>query len=200
MNKREVKKFSEFALIPLAIFTFVLIVPFAQGVFSTVTDWDGFGYTKIVGLENFQKAFQDQRFWDTLIFTFKFVIVSTVLVNVVGFGLALLVTVKMRGSNFFRTFFFVPNLIGGVILGVIWQFIFERALTGMSKNYGWSIFKTSWLTDPDTGFWALVIVTVWQMSGYMMIIYITGLMSIETDVLEAARIDGASALRTLFSI
>ena len=200
MNKREVKKFSEFALLPLGIFLIVLVIPFAQGVFSTITDWDGFKFTKIVGFANFNAAIHDPRFWETLSFTFKFVIVSTFLVNLVGFGLALLVTVKMRGANIFRTFFFVPNLIGGVILGVIWQFIFERALTGISKNMGWSIFKTSWLTDPKTGFWALVIVTVWQMSGYMMIIYVTGLMGIDTDVLEAAKIDGASPLRTLLSI
>ncbi|MEN9741797.1 MAG: hypothetical protein RIR66_753, partial [Actinomycetota bacterium] len=124
----------------------------------------------------------------------------TVLVNLIGFGLALLVTVKMRGVNLFRTFFFVPNLIGGVILGVIWQFIFGRALLSISKNYDLRFFQESWLIDPTKAFWALIIVTVWQMSGYMMIIYVTGLMSIENDVLEAAKIDGASPFRTLVSI
>jgi raffinose/stachyose/melibiose transport system permease protein len=118
----------------------------------------------------------------------------------VAFALALLVTAKLRSANIFRTFFFVPNLIGGVILGVIWQFVFNSALTALATKFGWTDLESSWLNETDTAFWALIIVTVWQQSGYMMIIYITGLISIEQDVLEAARIDGASALRTLFSV
>ena len=200
INRREAKRFFEFALIPLSIFTLVLVIPFIQGVISAFTDWNGFKYTKFVGTVNFKDALTDANFWHTMRFTFMFVIVSTVLVNLIGFGLALLVTVKMRGVNLFRTFFFVPNLIGGVILGVIWQFIFGRALLSISKNYDLPFFQESWLIDPTKAFWALIIVTVWQMSGYMMIIYVTGLMSIENDVLEAAKIDGASPFRTLVSI
>jgi raffinose/stachyose/melibiose transport system permease protein len=200
INRREAKRFFEFALIPLSIFTLVLVIPFIQGVISAFTDWNGFKYTKFVGTVNFKDALTDANFWHTMRFTFMFVIVSTVLVNLIGFALALLVTVKMRGVNLFRTFFFVPNLIGGVILGVIWQFIFGRALLSISKNYDLPFFQESWLIDPTKAFWALIIVTVWQMSGYMMIIYVTGLMSIENDVLEAAKIDGASPFRTLLSI
>lgn len=200
VNQREAKRFFEFALIPLSIFTLVLVIPFIQGVISAFTDWNGFKYTKFVGTVNFKDALTDANFWHTMRFTFMFVIVSTVLVNLIGFALALLVTVKMRGVNLFRTFFFVPNLIGGVILGVIWQFIFGRALLSISKNYDLPFFQESWLIDPTKAFWALIIVTVWQMSGYMMIIYVTGLMSIENDVLEAAKIDGASPFRTLVSI
>jgi raffinose/stachyose/melibiose transport system permease protein len=121
-------------------------------------------------------------------------------VNVVAFGLALLVTVNLRSANIFRTFFFVPNLIGGVVLGVIWQFIFNSALVSLSTRYDIPFLSSSWLNETESAFWALIIVTVWQSSGYMMIIYITGLVSIEQDVLEAARIDGASALRTLLSV
>jgi raffinose/stachyose/melibiose transport system permease protein len=128
------------------------------------------------------------------------VVVSLVLVNVVAFGLALIVTSKLRSRNILRTFFFVPNLVGGVVLGVIWQFIFNSALMSLANKYGWSLFKESWLQDTNKAFWALIIVTVWQSSGYMMIVYITGLVSIENDVLEASQIDGASPLRTLFSI
>ncbi len=109
-------------------------------------------------------------------------------------------TAKLKSSNIFRTFFFIPNLIGGVVLGVIWQFIFNSALVSMATAFGWESFTESWLNKTDTAFWALIIVTVWQSSGYMMIIYITGLISIEQDVLEAARIDGASALRTMFAV
>jgi raffinose/stachyose/melibiose transport system permease protein len=127
-------------------------------------------------------------------------VVSLILVNVVAFGLALIVTSKLRSRNILRTFFFVPNLIGGVVLGVIWQFIFNSALVTLANKYDWELFKQSWLQDTNKAFWALIIVTVWQSSGYMMIIYITGLVSIENDVLEASQIDGASPLRTLFSI
>jgi raffinose/stachyose/melibiose transport system permease protein len=110
------------------------------------------------------------------------------------------VTVNLRSANIFRTFFFVPNLIGGVVLGVIWQFIFNSALVSLSTRFDIPFLSSSWLNETESAFWALIIVTVWQSSGYMMIIYITGLVSIEQDVLEAARIDGASALRTLLSV
>jgi raffinose/stachyose/melibiose transport system permease protein len=184
----------------MSIFFIVLAVPFGQGLFLTFTDWDGFSYEKFIGVGNYAKSLQDPEFWTTLTFTLKFVLVSLVAVNVVAFGLALLVTAKLKSKNIFRTFFFVPNLIGGVVLGVIWQFIFNTALVSISSKFGWSILQSSWLNETNTAFWALIIVTVWQSSGYMMIIYITGLISIEQDVIEAARVDGASALRTLLSI
>jgi raffinose/stachyose/melibiose transport system permease protein len=197
---RSIKKFSKFAAAPLAIFIIVLVVPFVNGVYYTFTDWDGFKTTKFVGLTNYADSFAEPRFWSTLQFTALFVVVSLILVNVVAFGLALIVTSKLRSKNFLRTFFFVPNLIGGVILGVIWQFIFNSALVSLAERYDWELFKESWLQDTNKAFWALIIVTVWQSSGYMMIVYITGLISIENDVLEASQIDGASPLRTLFFI
>ena len=199
-TKKSMKKFGLFAALPLSIFFIVLAVPFGQGLFLTFTDWDGFSYDKFIGVGNYAKSFQDPDFWTTLRFTLKFVLVSLVAVNAVAFGLALLVTAKLRSKNIFRTFFFVPNLIGGVVLGVIWQFIFNTALVSISSKFGWSFFQSSWLNETNTAFWALIIVTVWQSSGYMMIIYITGLISIEQDVIEAARVDGASALRTLLAI
>jgi len=197
---RAVKKFLKFAGIPLAIFTVVLVVPFVNGFYYTFTDWDGFETTKLVGFSNYKKSFQDPTFWSTLRFTALFVVVSLVLVNAVAFGLALIVTSKLKSANFLRTFFFVPNLVGGVVLGVIWQFIFNSAIVSLANKYDWELFKQSWLQDTHKAFWALIIVTVWQSSGYMMIVYITGLVSIETDVLEASQIDGASPLRTLFTI
>jgi len=199
-TKKSMMKFGLFAALPLSIFFIVLAVPFGQGLFLTFTDWDGFSYDKFIGVGNYAKSFQDPDFWTTLRFTLKFVLVSLIAVNAVAFGLALLVTAKLRSKNIFRTFFFVPNLIGGVVLGVIWQFIFNTALVSISSKFGWSIFQSSWLNEAHTAFWALIIVTVWQSSGYMMIIYITGLISIEQDVIEAARVDGASALRTLLAI
>ena len=197
---RTTKKFLKFALTPLAIFTVVLVVPFVNGLYYTITDWDGFESTKLVGFTNYSKSFQDPTFWSTLRFTTLFVLVSLVIVNVVAFGLALIVTSKLRSKNILRTFFFVPNLIGGVVLGVIWQFIFNSALVSLANKYNWALFKESWLQDTTKAFWALIIVTVWQSSGYMMIVYITGLISIENEVIEASQIDGASPLRTLLTI
>ncbi len=199
-TKRTTNKFLKFAAVPLSIFTIVLVVPFVNGFYYTFTDWDGFESTKFVGISNYTKSFQDPTFWSTLRFTALFVVVSLIAVNVVAFGLALIVTSKLRSKNILRTFFFVPNLIGGVILGVIWQFIFNSALVSLANKYDWTLFKESWLQDTNKAFWALIIVTVWQSSGYMMIVYITGLVSIETEVLEASQIDGASPMRTLLSI
>ena len=200
MRSRNRKKFLTFGAIPLSIFLVVLVYPFAQGFFLTFTNWNGFGYTKLAGFDNYIKSFKDPTFWTTLGFTLKFVLVSVVLVNAVAFGLALLVTSKLKSSNIFRTFFFIPNLIGGVVLGVIWQFIFNTALVSISQKFSLPFFKDSWLNDTNKAFWALVIVTIWQSSGYMMVIYITGLISIEQEVLEAAKVDGASPLRTLAAI
>lgn len=196
-RRQEIKRFLTFALIPLAIFTIVLVVPFFRGVYFSFTDWNGFDITKFVGLDNYIKSFQDQAFWASLTLTIAYVAASLVLVNVVAFGLALLVTLPMRGVNVLRTTFFVPNLIGGVILGLIWQFIFGQALPIIARSTGIPFFQENWLLSTGTAFWAMVIVTVWQMSGYMMIIYVTALMSIERDVIEASFIDGATNFQTL---
>lgn len=197
---QELKKFAIFATLPLIIFTFVLVIPFFRGVYFTFTNWDGFDATQFVGFDNYIASFKDETFWSALGITFAYVLASLVLVNLVGFLLALLVTMPLKGVNFLRTMFFVPNLIGGVILGMIWQFLFGQALPTISENLGLPIFQENWLLSTDTAFWALVIVTVWQMSGYMMIVYVTGLMSIEKDVLEAATVDGATGWRSLISI
>lgn len=197
---KQMKRFAIFGALPMAIFIVVLVVPFSQGLYLTFTNWDGFEYSKLIGFNNYTKALQDPTFWSTLRFTGLYVVVSLIAINAVAFGLALLVTAKLRSANVFRTFFFIPNLIGGVVLGVIWQFIFNTALVSVSSKFSLPFFQSSWLNETTTAFWALIIVTVWQSSGYMMIIYITGLISIEQEVLEAARVDGASALRTLVAI
>jgi raffinose/stachyose/melibiose transport system permease protein len=182
------------------IFALVLVTPFIRGIFYTFTDWNGFEYEEFVGFANYEASLADETFWKAIWITFAYVGASLLLVNAVGFGLALLVTIPMRGANILRTAFFVPNLIGGVILGLIWQFLFDQALPTISENLSLPIFQENWLLTPETAFWSLVIVTVWQMSGYMMIIYVTGLMSIEKDVLEAALIDGSTGWRTLTQI
>ena len=199
-RKKALTKFLAFGATPLIIFIGVLVYPFLQGLFLTFTDWNGFDYTKIEGVQNYTKSLTDPHFWTTMAFTLKFVVVSVILVNLVAFGLALLVTSKLRSSNLFRTFFFIPNLIGGVVLGVIWQFIFNTAITSAARKFNIPFLQDSWLNDTNKAFWALIIVTVWQASGYMMIIYITGLISIEPEVVEAATVDGASPFKLLTAI
>ena len=199
-RRQEFKRFAIFALVPLAIFTVVLVVPFTRGVWFTFTDWDGFEVTSFVGLDNYITAFQDPPFWGSMLLTLAYVAASLVLVNAVAFGLALLVTIPLRGVNVLRTGFFLPNLIGGVILGLIWQFLFGQAFPVLAEASGIPIFAENWLLDTTTAFWAMVIVTVWQMSGYMMIIYVTALMSIEQESIEASLIDGANSVQRLFLI
>lgn len=199
-RRQELNRFAVFALVPLTIFVLVMVVPFTRGIFFTFTDWDGFEITRVVGFDNYANSLQDEKFWATLLLTLGYVLASLVLVNVVAFGLALLVTLPLRGVNALRTAFFLPNLIGGVILGLIWQFLFGQAFPVLAEASGIPIFAENWLLDTTTAFWAMVIVTVWQMSGYMMIIYVTALMSIERDVLEASLIDGATAAQTLLRI
>jgi raffinose/stachyose/melibiose transport system permease protein len=199
-RSQEIRRFLIFASVPLIIFAFVLVIPFIRGIYFTFTNWDGFDATEFVGFENYIASFNDEAFWASLGLTLLYVLASVILVNAVGFGLALLVTIPLRGVNVLRTAFFVPNLIGGVILGLIWQFIFGQALPVLAEQSGIPIFKENWLLDTQTAFWAMVIVTVWQMSGYMMIIYVTALMSVERDLIEASYIDGASDAKALWYI
>jgi raffinose/stachyose/melibiose transport system permease protein len=199
-RRQELQRFAVFALLPLSIFVLVLVVPFGRGVYFTFTDWNGFDITKFVGFDNYIAAFQNADFWQSMGLTLAYVAASLILVNVVGFVLALLVTMPLRGVNGLRTAFFLPNLIGGVILGLIWQFLFGQAFPVLAEATGIPIFAENWLLDTTTAFWAMVIVTVWQMSGYMMIIYITALMSIEQEALEASLIDGTNAVQRLFLI
>lgn len=176
-------------LVALAL---VVFIPMLEGLFYSFTDWDGLSFTKMVGFQNYITLLHDKAFVNAFWFTVAFVIVTVITLNVIGLGLALLVTQKFKGSSFLRTVFFMPNMIGGLILGFIWQFIFTQGFSalGSALHAGW---LENWLTTENTGFWGLVIVTVWQMSGYIMIIYIAYLQNIPQEIIEAAEIDGASA-------
>lgn len=176
-------------LVALAL---VVFIPMLEGLFYSFTDWDGLSFTKVVGFKNYMALLQDKAFGNAFWFTVAFVIVTVILLNVIGLGLALLVTQKFKGNNFLRAIFFMPNMIGGLILGFIWQFIFTQGFSALGSALHMTVFQ-NWLTNSLTGFWGLVIVTVWQMSGYIMIIYIAYLQNIPSEVIEAAEIDGASA-------
>ena len=177
----------------LISFIIVQLIPLISGIYYSFTDWNGIkSNVKWIGLANYTKAFSDPTFGASFAFTIKFTIVSVIVLNVIGFTLALLVTKESKISNVLRTVFFMPNLIGGLILGFIWQFIFTEIFAAIGKSTGQS-WLLGWLSDGKTGFYGLIILMSWQMAGYIMIIYIASLQNISPELIEAAQIDGANA-------
>ena len=190
--RRPIQKMGWLFLLPtFAAFCIGFVWPFLQGIYLSFCNFNVPSDAKWVGLENYQKAFSDPSFANAFWNTAGFAVVSIVLINVLAFFIAYALTQKMRGSNLFRTVFFMPNLIGGVVLGYIWSLIFD----GILQNY-----STYLTANATNGFWGLVILVAWQQIGYMMIIYIAGLQAVPEDMLEAAKIDGADGKQTLFKV
>ncbi|MDR2159358.1 MAG: sugar ABC transporter permease [Treponema sp.] len=191
MEKALKKYFIIFVGPTLIAFTIAFIVPFVMGVvlsfskFTTMTDITPAGFA------NYVRAFSNRDFMNALGFSAAFTVVSVIIINVCAFSLALLLTRGIHGTNMFRTMIFMPNLIGGIVLGYIWQFIINGFL---------GIFGVTITVDPRYGFWGLVILSNWQFIGYMMIIFIAGIQNIPGDIMEAAKIDGAGPLKILFRI
>lgn len=185
----------------LISFAIVVLIPTVIGIYYSLTDWKGSGNANFIGFENYIKLFtnDNSNFWYAFGYTALFAITAVICINVVGFALALLVTKKFRGATLLRGIFFMPNLIGGLLLGFAWQFIFKQVFNAIYTATGMEFFR-NWLTDSTTGFFALLIVMVWQMGGYMMIIYIAAIQNIPDSVIEASAIDGAGGWRRLFSI
>ena len=183
--------FALFLLPTFAAFCIGFLYPFAKGIFLSfckfklTKDWTW------VGFSNYVKAFQDNSFAHAFWYTALFAVVSLLLINILAFAVAYALTRGIRGTNLFRTVFFMPNLIGGIVLGYIWSMIFD----GILSRYGTSI-----LLNSTYGFWGLIILMCWQQIGYMMIIYIAGLQAVPEDMLEAAKIDGATKWQTLFKV
>ncbi|MCF0146278.1 MAG: sugar ABC transporter permease [Eubacterium sp.] len=195
------KQFLMFAGIPTFVFAAVVIVPFVYGLYLTFTSWDGVSLQKpFVGLQNYIQAFQDSAYWQSLGRTIIYTIIAVILVNVVAFLLAFLVTSGVKGQNFFRAGFFVPNLIGGIVLGYVWKFVFNRAFVAIGKSMNIDVLKSSWLATTGGAMFCLIIVSVWQYAGYMMLIYVAGFMSVSKDVIEAAKIDGCTNMQTIVRI
>jgi len=188
--EKSIKKFWPVFVLPtLAAFIIGFIWPFLWGIGLSFCKFTTVKNVEFVGLDNYFKIWQDDTFIHAFFFTTAFTIVSTVLINVLGFTLALLLTRKIRGTNIFRTVYFMPNLIGGVVLGYIWQTLLNGLLTVLQKPL---------ITLNATyGFWGIVILMCWQQIGYMMIIYIAGLQNVPPDLIEAARIDGATSRQVL---
>lgn len=183
-------------------FLLIMIIPFLLGMYYSFTDWNGVaGTVHWVGFDNFKQIFtNDPDFWNAFWFTLRFTLVGVVLTNAVGFFLAYLLTKKMKTRNVLRTIFFMPNVIGGLLLGFIWQFIFIKGFATVGDRTGWGFFNLPWLGDETTGFWGIVMVFVWQTAGYLMVVYIASLSNVSKEVLEAAQIDGASHGQILRSI
>ena len=191
MQKTLKRYFPIFVLPTLIAFSFAFIIPFVMGVYLSFCKFKTITNAQFVGLGNYIKIFADKDFVNAFGFTLKFSVVSIVTINVFAFILALALTRKIKGTNLFRTVFFMPNLIGGIILGYIWQQMINAVLLK---------YETTLVANPTYGFWGLIILMNWQMIGYMMIIYVAGLQNVPTDLIEAAEIDGASSLQTLFKV
>lgn len=191
MEKTLKRYFLVFIAPTLIAFAFAFIVPFVMGIylsfckFKTITD------AQFIGFQNYVRIFGDSDFLNALWFTVRFSVLSILTINVFAFLLALALTRKIKGTNLFRTVFFMPNLIGGIVLGYIWQQIINAVLLQ---------YETTLVANAAYGFWGLVLIMNWQMIGYMMIIYIAGLQNVPSDVLEAAQIDGANGWQTLIRV
>lgn len=191
--EKNIKKYFPFFVLPTFIsFAVVFLIPFVLGIYLSFTEFTTVDNAQWVGLDNYIKAFTlDENFKNALFFTIKFTIVSVVTINFISFFLALLLTKSIKGTNFFRTVFFMPNLIGGIVLGYIWNLLINAVLGAFGLDITY---------DARFGFWGLVFLLNWQLIGYMMVIYIAGLQNVPKELNEAAMIDGASSLSVLRNI
>ena len=190
--EKAVKKYWPIFLLPtMAAFLIGFIIPFIEGIYLSFCNFTTIKDAKFVGIQNYIEAFKDSNFLGSFKFTTLFAIVSLVLINVLAFLVALALTQNIKGKNIFRTVFFMPNLIGGIVLGYVWQLIFDGIFVK---------FDTALKLNETLGFWGLVILVGWQQIGYMMIVYIAGLQAIPGDIQEAAMIDGSTRMQRLFKI
>ena len=191
--EKAIKKYWPIFLLPtVCAFIIGFVIPFCQGLYLSLCKFQTVNKTTFVGLSNYGKAIADTLFQESFWLTVRFTLISTLLINLFALTVALLLTRKLKGTNLFRTVFFMPNLIGGIVLGYIWQILFNCVLSLLGKPL---------LTlDATYGFWGLIILMCWQQIGYMMIIYIAGLQAIPSDYIEAATIDGASPWQTLWKV
>ncbi len=191
MQKSMKRYFPIFVLPTLIAFIIAFLYPFIMGIYLSFTEFTTVKDATWVGLSNYKKIFLDQNFINALVFTVKFTVVSVVTINVLGFLLAYILTRGIKGTNLFRTVFFMPNLIGGIVLGYVWQLLLNGILAGFGVTLSF---------DAKYGFMGLVLLMNWQLIGYMMIIYIAGLQNVPGELVEAAKIDGATKMQTLFRI
>lgn len=196
----KVKQYLMFAGPGTILFFGVVIIPFLYGVYLTFTSWDGVAAQKPwVGLANYAAAFADGDYWAALGRTAVYSVFAVILINILAFFLAYLVTSGVKGQNFFRSGFFVPNLIGGIVLGYVWKFVFNRAYVALAGAIAGGTVPSP-LSTPSGAMFCLIVVSVWQYAGYMMLIYVAGFMSVSEDVKEASSIDGCTASQTMWNV
>ena len=182
------------------LFAAVVIIPFLYGIYLTFTSWDGVSLSKpFAGIENYVLAFKDSAYWIALGRTIIYSVFAVVLINIVAFALAYLVTSGVRGQNFFRAGFFIPNLIGGIVLGYIWKFVFNRAYVAVASAIAHGTVPSP-LSTPRGAMICLILVSVWQYAGYMMLIYVAGFMSVSDSLKEAAMIDGCTPMQAMMNV
>ena len=191
--EKAIKRWSPLFVLPtLLAFTIGFIIPFFEGLYLSFCQFTTVKNAKFTGFGNYKKIFSDLTFLSSFKFTVLFAVASIVLINVIAFALALLLTRKLKGTNIFRTIFFMPNLIGGIVLGYIWQILINCVLSIVGQPL--------LALNSSAGYWGLIILMCWQQIGYMMIIYIAGLQNVSDDLLEAAQIDGATPWQTLWRV
>ena len=200
MEKALKKHAPKFVLPTFLAFVIGFIIPFAQGFYLSFCKFTTVGNATFVGISNYTAAIKDTSFTSSFKFTVLFAIVSILLINVLAFGLALLLTQKLKGTNIFRTIFFMPNLIGGIVLGYVWKFVFNRAFVALGKSLSIGALSTSWLATTNGAMACLIIVSVWQYAGYMMLIYVAGFMSVSKSLMEAAQIDGCTKTQATINV
>ena len=192
MIKATKKWWPLFVLPTFCAFIIGFVIPFSEGLYLSFCKFTTIKKATWVGISNYTKVFQDAQFWDSLSFTASFTVVSTILINVLAFAIALALTKGIIGTNVFRTVFFMPNLIGGIVLGYIWNILINCLLSLVGSPL--------LALNTTAGYWGMIVLMCWQQIGYMMIIYIAGLQAIPNELIEAARIDGANARQTLFQV
>lgn len=192
MVKATKKWWPIFVLPTFLAFVIGFIIPFCEGLYLSFCKFTTINKASWVGISNYIKVFQDAQFFTSLSFTAVFTVVATVLINVLAFAVALALTNNIKGTNLFRTVYFMPNLIGGIVLGYIWNILINCLLSLLGKPL--------LALNTAAGFWGMIVLMCWQQIGYMMIIYIAGLQSIPSDYIEAAQIDGATSLQILFKV
>ena len=191
--EKAVKRYAPIFVLPTFLaFVIGFILPFIEGLYLSFCQFTTVREAKFIGIGNYQGIFTDSTFTNSFKFTVLFAVASIVLINVIAFILALLLTRKLKGTNIFRTIFFMPNLIGGIVLGYIWQILINCVLSIVGKPL--------LALNTSAGYWGLIILMCWQQIGYMMIIYIAGLQNVSDDLIEAAQIDGATWWKTLWKV
>ncbi len=197
----KVSQYLMFAGPATLLFCGIVVLPLIYGFYLTFTSWDGISTSKpFVGIANYASAFSDKAFWVAMGRTLIYSAIAVILVNIVAFLLAYMVTRGIKGQNFFRAGFFIPNLIGGIVLGYVWKFVFNSAFVAIGENLNIGLLKNSWLGTPSGAMACMIIVAVWQYAGYMMLIYVAGFMSVSKSLIEAAQIDGCTQSQATWKV